>query len=88
MDEVKGTRRMATAPPPGQHVGEARPTPSGDAAGTGLDAALRAAVVTIDSPEYQDGNAAFSPLTRRDWAIMVCLYVLIPVVFALVVGLP
>lgn len=67
---------MVTAPSSALDVGE------------GMDAALREAVATIDSPDYQHENPAFSPLTTRDWVVMAALYVGIPVVLALVVGLP
>jgi hypothetical protein len=69
-------------------VGENSPDPSRSDTGSSLDKALREAVEMIDSPEYQNGNPAFSLLTTRDWVIMAAVYVLIPVAFALVVGLP
>lgn len=79
---------MATAPSPVPEVGENPPNPASADPGTSLDAALREAVITIDSPEYQTGNPAFNPLTTRDWVVMLAVYVAIPVLFALVVGLP
>ncbi|GAA2567718.1 hypothetical protein [Mycolicibacterium diernhoferi] len=51
-----------------------------------LDQALREAVLTIESTEYQNGNVAFSPLTTRDWVIIATAYVLLPALLALVVG--
>lgn len=71
---------MATTPTSVPEVGK---TP-----GTDLDQALRDAVLTIESAEYQHGNPAFNTVTTRDWLIMVAVYVAIPVLFALVVGLP
>ncbi|MGE2717859.1 hypothetical protein ACQI4L_27685 [Mycolicibacterium litorale] len=74
---------MATAPSPLPDVGGE--SSSGDV-GSSLDAALREAVETLESPAYQDGNPAFSPLTARDWIVIAAVYVAIPVLFALVVG--
>lgn len=67
------------------------PTSAPDAAkasDTDLDQVLREAVLTMESTDYQDGNPAFNTVTPRDWLIMIAVYVAIPVLFALVVGLP
>src|ERR1700748_1054830 len=76
---------MANAPAPVPDIGK-DPVPSQDSGGSSLDQALREAVLTLEAAAYQAGNPAFSPLTARDWAIMVAAYVAIPVLLALVVG--
>lgn len=74
---------MTTAHSPAPGVGD---SPRDDGAES-IDLALVRAVETITSRRYQEGNPAFSPLNLRDAVLIGVLYVLIPALFALAVGL-
>jgi hypothetical protein len=62
-------------------------SPEAELAASSLQGSLVGLIDTLDSAEYRESSPAFQPLARVDVAVLIGLYVLVPVVLAIAVWL-